>query len=202
MGIQLGSNFTIQTGLPLDDRLVCETLTQRDAIPLEVRYEGMMCYVSSERHTFQLVGGIDNIHWEYLKSERAEGNVYVGVIEPSKNMVWIDTSAETISYAVPAYQTIFQEFRDSIKELRTELDVLKRTVQDIIDNGIIAPPSDGGGDQNVADYLFLTEDGDSILLEDGSYLLQELAVLEQAAYLLSEMGDQLLTEDGAFIICE
>ena len=39
MGIQLGSNFTVQTGLPLDDRLVCETLDQRDAIPRDVRYE-------------------------------------------------------------------------------------------------------------------------------------------------------------------
>ena len=201
MGIQLGSNFTVQTGLPLDDRLVCETLDQRDAIPRDVRYEGMMCYVINERQTFQLIGGIENFNWNnLLKSTRSQSNVYIGPDEPQENMVWIDTSAETLSYSVPAYLTIFQEFRDAIQLLRTELDDLKRTVQDIIDNGIIVPPSNG--DDDIIDYLFLTEDGDSLLLEDGNYLLQELAILEQAACLLSEIGDQLLTEDGAFIICE
>ena len=200
MGIQLGSNFTVQTGLPLDDRFVCETLNQRDAIPVDIRYEGMMCYVINERQTFQLVGGIENVNWENIRPEREEGNVHVGPDEPTKSMVWVDTSAETLGYAVPAYLTIFQEFRDSIKELRIELDDLKRNVQDIIDNGIIVPPSNG--DDVVIDHLFLTEDGDSLLLEDGNYLLQEIAILEQATYLLSEIGDQLLTEDGAFIICE
>lgn len=200
MGIQLGSNFNVQTDLPLDDRLVRETLSQRDAIPMAIRYEGMMCYVVNEHHTFQLIGGIDNIHWEYLQSERAEGNVYVGIVEPKKNKIWVDTTAETLNYAVPAYQTIFNEFRNSIKELRAEIDELKRTVQDIIDHGIIVPPSDGNDE--TLDYLFLTEAGETLVLEDGDYLLQELAVLEQAAVLLTEAGEQLLTEAGEFIIFE
>lgn len=200
MGIQIGSNFSLQTALPLDDRFICESIEELYEIPMESRYEGMMCYVVGERNTLQLIGGIENIHWEYIQSERAEGNVYVGIHEPDQNKIWVDTSAETLSYSVPSYQAIFQEFRDSIKELRTEIDVLKRTVQDILDNGIIvAPPSE---DEEKSDYLFLTEDGETLILEDGTYLLQEIAVLDQAAYLLSEMGEQLLMETGEFMICE
>ena len=174
MGIQLGSNFTVQTGLPLDDRLVCETLDQRDAIPRDVRYEGMMCYVINERQTFQLIGGIENFNWNnLLKTTRSQSNVYIGPDEPQENMVWIDTSAETLSYSVPAYLTIFQEFRDAIQLLRTELDDLKRTVQDIIDNGVTLPPSGGGESDSNTDGLFLTEDGDYLIFEDGDYILQE-----------------------------
>ncbi|MBQ8993558.1 MAG: hypothetical protein IJ085_05475 [Turicibacter sp.] len=173
MGIQLGSNFTVQTGLPLDDRFVCETLNQRDAIPVDIRYEGMMCYVINERQTFQLIGGIENVNWENIRPEREEGNVHVGPDEPTKSMVWVDTSAETLGYAVPAYLTIFQEFRDAIELLRTELDDLKRAVQDIIDNGVTLPPSGGGGSDSSTDGLFLTEDGDYLIFEDGDYILQE-----------------------------
>lgn len=173
MGIQLGSNFNVQTNLPLDDRLVCETVSQRDAIPKEFRYEGMQCYVSSERQTFQLTGGIDNIHWESLQPERSEGNVYVGFVEPDESKVWIDTSAETLSYAVPAYQAIFQEFRDSIDELRAEIDELKRTIHDIINTDRLPTLEEGV----FIDSLYLTEDGDYLLLEEDGYLLKEGKVL-------------------------
>jgi hypothetical protein len=63
MGIQLGSNFTVNTSLPLDDRTVVETITQRNNILAGKRYEGLIVYVSDEQKNYQLQGGIDNINW-------------------------------------------------------------------------------------------------------------------------------------------
>jgi hypothetical protein len=63
MGIALGSNFTVNTALPIDDRFTCADLTARDAIGALRRYEGMEVYVESEEKTFKLVGGITNSDW-------------------------------------------------------------------------------------------------------------------------------------------
>lgn len=66
MGIELGSQFDVKTGLALDSRLIANDLTERDAIPNGVRYEGMLVYVVSEETNFQLIGGILNSNWEEL----------------------------------------------------------------------------------------------------------------------------------------
>lgn len=66
MGIQLGSNFTVNTNLPLDDRAVVADLTARDAIASGKRFEGMIVYVVSEATNFQLIGGILNADWAEL----------------------------------------------------------------------------------------------------------------------------------------
>lgn len=66
MGITLGSNFDVETGLPLDSRLVVSGLIQRDGINSLKRYEGMIVYVESEATNYQLVGGISNTDWAEL----------------------------------------------------------------------------------------------------------------------------------------
>ena len=53
MAIVLGSQFSLQTALPLDDRTVVDDLTARDAIPNLVRYEGLVVYVVAESKTIQ-----------------------------------------------------------------------------------------------------------------------------------------------------
>ena len=63
MGIQLGSNFTVNTALPLDDRTVVADLTARDAIASGKRYEGLRVYVESEEKNYQLVGGVTDSDW-------------------------------------------------------------------------------------------------------------------------------------------
>lgn len=64
MGIILGSNFDVETALPLDSREQVADLTARDAIDTLKRWEGMTVYVVSEQKTFKLVGGITNSDWE------------------------------------------------------------------------------------------------------------------------------------------
>lgn len=79
MGIQLGSNFTLNTALPLDDRLVVPNLIARDAIPALRRYEGMIVYVRGEQTNFQLVGGILDENWTELSgSGGGTGSTGVG----------------------------------------------------------------------------------------------------------------------------
>ena len=66
MGIQLGSNFTMNAALPLDDRQTVADLTARNAILSGKRYEGMLVYVESEQTNYQLVGGILDANWTEL----------------------------------------------------------------------------------------------------------------------------------------
>ena len=62
-GIDLFTNFTVNTALPLDDRDVVANLTARDAIPALRRYQGMKVYVSAEGKAYRLIGGITNTDW-------------------------------------------------------------------------------------------------------------------------------------------
>ena len=56
MGIQLGSNFTVNTALPIDDRTSVDTLAERDAIPLGRLYKGLACYVDEDLTNYQWNG--------------------------------------------------------------------------------------------------------------------------------------------------
>lgn len=73
MGIVLGSNFDVQTALPLDSRLKVADTTARDAIAALVRYEGMVVYSVADGRNYQLVGGITNSDWEVLSGTIAGG---------------------------------------------------------------------------------------------------------------------------------
>lgn len=63
MGIALGSNFDVQTNLPLDSRAVVADITARDAISSLRRYEGMSVYVIATQKEYTLKGGITNAEW-------------------------------------------------------------------------------------------------------------------------------------------
>lgn len=63
MGIALGSNFTVNTALPLDDRSTAATIGARDAIDAGRRFEGMVVFVESAGTNYQLIGGITNANW-------------------------------------------------------------------------------------------------------------------------------------------
>lgn len=65
-GIPLSTNFTVNTGLPIDDRMTVADLAARDALPALVRWEGMLVYVELEGKHFTLVGGISNGEWTEL----------------------------------------------------------------------------------------------------------------------------------------
>ena len=58
MGITLGSNFTVNTALPLDDRMVVADIAARNAIPAGRRFQGMIVHVLSDLKNYQLQGGI------------------------------------------------------------------------------------------------------------------------------------------------
>ena len=62
-GIQLSSNFTVNTALPIDDRMEVSTLTARDALPALRRWEGMIVYVKETETHFALIGGLTDDFW-------------------------------------------------------------------------------------------------------------------------------------------
>lgn len=122
MGIQMGSGFTVQTGLPIDDRDILQTLTERDNIPLFRRYEGMMCYVVEEETNYQLMGGTANECWFELQADG--GSMHIGSDVPEEtDVIWFDPSDETIeSTRFPENQTL-KDFQDTSSRL------LKKTTE-------------------------------------------------------------------------
>lgn len=59
----LGYQFDRKLAAPIETYRQVNTITQRNAIPMGIRWEGMLCYVVSESQTYELNGGIDNANW-------------------------------------------------------------------------------------------------------------------------------------------
>jgi len=59
----LGYQFDRTFNLPIERYRQVATIAARDAIPTGVRYQGMLCYVTSEDTDYQLVTGITNANW-------------------------------------------------------------------------------------------------------------------------------------------
>jgi hypothetical protein len=68
--VNMGTNFRIVTGLPVDSRMVVNDLTARDTIHPYFRYEGLIVYVISTQINYQLVGGITNLNWSAIVSSK------------------------------------------------------------------------------------------------------------------------------------
>jgi hypothetical protein len=66
MGIPLGSSFTVNTALPLDDRCQVVSIVARDAISALRRYQGMQVYVIADTKTYVLKTGVTNADWVEL----------------------------------------------------------------------------------------------------------------------------------------
>jgi len=67
MGIPLGSQFDLNAGLPIRKYEVVADITERDAIPDIVRYDGFETYVEGDQK-YRLEGGITNSDWIGLDS--------------------------------------------------------------------------------------------------------------------------------------
>lgn len=65
-GIPLSTNFTVNTALPIDDRMSVADTTARDAIPALKRWEGMLVYSIADGKHYTLIGGITNGDWTEL----------------------------------------------------------------------------------------------------------------------------------------
>lgn len=72
MGIVLASNFDVKTGLSLDSRYNADTISDRNSIPVGIRYDGMQCYVKEDESLYILSGNdlSDNNNW--IKSPYAK----------------------------------------------------------------------------------------------------------------------------------
>lgn len=112
--------FGSQSGI-----LTVQTIANRDAIPIDDRYIGMLCYVIDEDITYQLVKGVQNTNWKKFKATSA----YVGSSEPEdKDLIWIDSKDEN-----PDDDLIQSELFDDIRHtLDNILDKL-RTVDYILE---------------------------------------------------------------------
>jgi hypothetical protein len=99
-GIILGSQFRLNTALPLDERQQFATVTARDALDALRRWEGMIVYVLENETTYQLVGGITNSDWVVrdgggavgLPIGGAAGQVLAKASATDYDVEWVDQS--------------------------------------------------------------------------------------------------------------
>lgn len=106
MGIVLGSQFTVNTTLPLDDRAVFATTTTRDLLDAGRRYEGLTVYVIADLANYQLVGGITNADWQTVGSGGGGGSgmltsdIYDAPDATQLLTITFPTNVGTINYVV------------------------------------------------------------------------------------------------------
>lgn len=68
MAITKRDPFDVQHPFPQDLRMQRDTLAELYAIPNDIRWEGMQCYVVQEKNTYYLKGGLANSNWQILIS--------------------------------------------------------------------------------------------------------------------------------------
>lgn len=103
-GIPLSTNFTVNTALPIDDRMLVADLTARDAISSLKRWQGMLVYVTSEGKHFTLVGGITNGDWTELSGTGGGGGSTSTALMTSATMT---INGDPTKFDIPAFTAIF-----------------------------------------------------------------------------------------------
>lgn len=81
MAINLSSQFSQNSGLPIEAHMVADDLTERDAIAVFNRWEGMQVYIIATTETWQLQGGITNADWVIIAGPGGSSNIEIGVTE-------------------------------------------------------------------------------------------------------------------------
>jgi len=151
-GIPLSSNFTVNTALPIEDRMSVANVTARDAIPTLRRWEGMLVYVVAEQKHFTLISGVTNTDWVELAGGGGGGNlvawstgiVYaIGDTVIESNKIYVSTSAHTSG--------VFAA--DLLAGYWTELSATDLTTA----SGVL-PIANGGTGSNLQTFVDITSD--------------------------------------------
>lgn len=134
MAILIGSNFSVSTNLHIDDRAIMATVVDRDAIPAGRRYLGMQVFVEENSTNYQLLGGIENIHWVKMSDSNGsythptgDGNLHVPATgSDSEGKVLVAGAAPgTMTWAALPVATTEKA---GIVKLTTALDVDDETI--------------------------------------------------------------------------
>lgn len=98
MSIQLGSNFQVNTTLPIDSRNVVADMTALNAIDPTVRYDGLLTYVVATQSLYQLKGGILNTNWQLAGSAGGGGGSLQWVEGPNAAIPDVDANGNRVYY--------------------------------------------------------------------------------------------------------
>lgn len=137
--------------------------------------------------------------------------MYLGSNEPEMNTaIWFNDSRKNNSTSIDIENPILLELMASIQALKEQVQTLQAEVEYLKVNGGGGGGSDWGDpeepDTPIYGEAFLAlEDGDLFLLEDGSCIVLEAAVVVEpssSGTLLLEDGSSFLLEDGSYILLE
>lgn len=110
-----------------------------NAIPMELRREGIMCYVQNEEATYQLKGGIENENWvKNLNSDESDSShtgVHIDPDEPEdKTVLWVDTDDEDLENIFNNNETT-DALKLFLKELNDKVEKCLYAIDKEIDSG-------------------------------------------------------------------
>lgn len=75
MAQQINDNFQLLAGLPIDDRIVKQTISERDAISSTRRFQGLQCFVVQTQTIYVLIGGVLNSDWIGIAGSNSSSNL-------------------------------------------------------------------------------------------------------------------------------
>jgi hypothetical protein len=140
------SQFARSFSQPIETNRLVSTLTVRDNIPVNVRWEGMIVYVITEGESYVLKGGIDNTDWtliEGLSDAPIDGSFYArkdgnweiitqefsGIAATATNLL-TDTDSDGIRTSFP-----FVSYTIQASSMGTNGDIFRTTLDGTINPG-------------------------------------------------------------------
>ena len=229
-GIPLSSGFDLGAKLPLDSRIVVNTIEERDAHVSQNRaFPGLIVFVIETNELYKydgskwaiipdkeyvdkIVQDIDPSQFDFVTKEELESMdiqngscSYVGDYDPGKDVIWFQPTSSnqnTFTYDNPLISELFA----CMHTLQEQVQKLQEDVEYL--KSVI---SSGGGwtpdvdpDEPGEDTIFhlALEDGGLLTLEDGGLILLEYVEKVGEIILALEDGSSLTLEDGGLILLE
>ena len=230
-GIPLSSGFDLGAKLPLDSRIIANTIEERDAHVTQNRaFPGLLVFVIETNELYKYDGSkwtvipdkeyvdkiiqdIDPSQFDFVTKEELENMdiqngscSYVGDYDPGKDVIWFQPTSSN--------QNAFTYDNPLISELFACMHTLQEQVQKLQEDveylksvvssggGGWVPPDVDEPDEDTIFHLAL-EDGGLLTLEDGGLILLEESVrVIGNSLILLENGAQLLLENGANLLNE
>lgn len=81
--INVGTNFKINSQIPIDSRYVFTDTASRNAMSINYRYQGLLTYTINDSTYWSLVGGLNNSNWKAFGA--GVPKVYVIVSQDDEN---------------------------------------------------------------------------------------------------------------------
>lgn len=131
--INTSTGFEIGAAKPVDERFIFQTLEERDRYNPNLLYQGLMCYVISEKRYYSYTG---EHTWEPTVGN---GGIHVSDLPPeNENFVWVNNKDE--AFVDWGNDEVLNEIRSVMQKLSKKVNKLENNFNTVIDPGFFPEP--------------------------------------------------------------